>query len=88
MSENINEFGVVDIVATVSIIVGIILIGKEEQTLFKKEIHLEEDKKKHKLGALALFFPIIYTLIDVFSLAEPLLFFVVTSKTPLAARAP
>ena len=64
------EFGAIDIVATVSIIVGIILIGKEEQALFKKEIFLEEDKKTHRLGALALFFPIIYTLIDVFSVAE------------------
>lgn len=64
------EFGIIDVIATLSIIAGVILIGKEEQRLFKNEIHLEEDKKKHKLGALALFFPIIYTLIDVFSLAE------------------
>ena len=36
----------------------------------RQEMHLSEDKKKHRLGALALFFPIIYTLIDVFSIAE------------------
>ena len=64
------EFGVIDFIATVSIIVGVILLGKEEQALFKQELHLEEDKKEHPLGALALFFPIIYTLIDVFSVAE------------------
>ena len=64
------EFGVIDIIAILSIIVGVILIGREEQALFKSEVHLEEDKKKHRLGALALFFPIVYTLIDVFSLAE------------------
>lgn len=64
------EFGVIDFIATISIIVGVILIGREEQALFKKEVHLEENKKQHRLGALALFFPIIYTLIDVFSLAE------------------
>ena len=64
------RFGVVDFIATLSIIIGIILIGRDEQALLKQEVHLEEDKKKHRLGALALFFPIIYTLIDVFSVAE------------------
>jgi hypothetical protein len=64
------EFGVMDFIATASIIIGVILIGRDEQALMKQEAHLEEDKKKHRLGALALFFPIIYTLIDVFSLAE------------------
>lgn len=64
------EFGVVDFIATASIIIGVILIGRDEQALMKEEVHLEEDKKKHPLGALALFFPILYTLIDVFSVAE------------------
>ena len=64
------EFGVIDFIATVSIIVGVILLGKEEQALFKQELHLPEDQQKHPLGALALFFPFIYTLIDVFSVAE------------------
>lgn len=64
------QFGVVDFIATLSIIIGIILIGRDEQALLKQEVHLEDDQKKHRLGALALFFPIIYTLIDVFSVAE------------------
>ena len=64
------EFGVIDFIATASIIIGVILIGRDEQALMKQEAHLEEDKKKHPLGALALFFPILYTLIDVFSVAE------------------
>ena len=64
------EFGVMDFIATASIIIGVILIGRDEQALMKQEAHLEEDKKKHRLGAIALFFPIIYTLIDVFSVAE------------------
>ena len=63
-------FGVLDIIATVSIIIGVILIGREEQALFKQELQLSEDKKQHRFGALALFFPIIYTLADVFSIAE------------------
>ena len=64
------EFGIIDFIATIAIIIGVILLGREEQVLSKQEVHLEEDKKKHRLGALALFFPILYTLIDVFSVAE------------------
>ena len=62
--------GVLDVIATISIIVGVALVGKEEQVLFKKELALPEDKREHRYGALALFFPIIYTLADVFSTAE------------------
>lgn len=64
------DFGVIDFIATVFIIIGVILLGREEQSLLKQEVNLEEDKKKHRFGALALFFPILYTLIDVFSVAE------------------
>ena len=64
------RIGVIDVIATVVIIIGVILIGREEQALMRQEINLSEDKKKHRLGALALFFPIICTLIDAFSIAE------------------
>lgn len=64
------EFGIIDFIATVSIIIGVVLIGRDEQALMREEAQLQEDKKKHRLGALALFFPIVYTLIDVFSVAE------------------
>ena len=64
------EFGVIDFIATALIIIGVILIGRDEQALMRKEAHLEEGKQLHRLGALALFFPILYTLIDVFSVAE------------------
>ena len=59
-----------DVIATVLIIIGVILLGREEQALMKQEMQLSDDKKKHRFGALALFFPILYTLIDVFSIAE------------------
>ena len=62
--------GVVDVIATVLIIVGVILIGREEQALMRKEAHLSGDKKKHRFGALALLFPIIYNLADFFTVAE------------------
>jgi drug/metabolite transporter (DMT)-like permease len=64
------RLGVMDVIATVSIIIGVILVGRQEQALLKQEAHLSEDKKMHRFGALALFFPIIYALIDVFSVAE------------------
>jgi drug/metabolite transporter (DMT)-like permease len=65
-----NMIGVMDVIATMLIIIGIVLIGIEEQALKRKEMHLSKDKKKHRFGALALLFPIIYTLIDVFSTVE------------------
>jgi drug/metabolite transporter (DMT)-like permease len=61
---------VLDFIAAISIIIGVVILGKEEQSLFKAEAHLEDDKKKHPYGALVLFFPLIYALIDVFSVAE------------------
>ena len=64
------SFDFLDVIGTVVIIVGVILLGSQEQALFKKELHLEEKKKKHRFGALALFFPLIYNLMDVFSVAE------------------
>ena len=62
--------GLIDGVASLLIVVGIILLGRQEQELMRREEHLEEDKKKHRLGALALFFPILYNLADGFLIAE------------------
>ena len=64
------KIGVIDVIATVLIIIGIILLGRQEHVLKKQEMNLGDDKKKHRFGALALFFPIIYTLIDAFSIVE------------------
>ena len=64
------KIGVVDIIATVLIIIGVILIGRQEQALMRQEAKLNEYKKKHRFGALALIFPIVYALIDVFSIVE------------------
>lgn len=59
-----------DFVAVVSVLIGIILLGSQEQALMRQESHLSEDKKKHRLGAMALFFPILYNLMDGFLIAE------------------
>ena len=61
---------VIDVIASVFIVIGVISLGRQEQVLMRQESHLSEDKKRHSLGALALFFPILYTLADGFFIAE------------------
>ena len=63
-----DSIGVMDIIATLSIVVGVVLLGIQEQTLSKQEAQLSEDKKRHRLGCLALIFPIIYNLVDAISM--------------------
>ena len=63
-----DSIGVMDIIGTVAITMGVILLGIQEHKLSKQEMNLEEDKKKHRLGALALIFPIIYNLVDAVSM--------------------
>ena len=63
-----NKIGIVNIIATVAIVSGVVLIGIQEQKLSKQEINLNENKKKHRLGALALIFPIVYNLVDAASM--------------------
>ena len=67
-SHVIKSIGVVDIVGTVAITLGVVLIGIQEQKLSGQEINLDEGKKKHRLGALALLFPIAYNLADAVSM--------------------
>ena len=63
-----DSIGIMDIIGTVAITTGVILLGMQEHKLSKQEITLEEDKKKHRLGALALLFPIAYNLVDAVSM--------------------
>ena len=63
-----DSIGIVDIVGTVAITAGVVLLGIQEQKLSKQEMNLGEDKKKHRLGALALLFPIAYNLADAASI--------------------
>lgn len=64
----VKGLGVLDIVATVLILLGIIALGIQEYKLSKQELGLSENKKRHRLGALALLFPIIYNLVDALSM--------------------
>ena len=63
-----NSIGVMDVVGTVAIVIGVVLLGIQEQKLSQQEIGLDESKKRHRLGALALIFPIIYNLVDAVSM--------------------
>ena len=63
-----DSIGAVDIIGTVAITTGVILLGIQEQKLSRQEMNLDEDKKKHRLGALALLFPIVYNLADAVSM--------------------
>ena len=63
-----DSVGIMDLIGTAAITVGVILLGMQEQKLSRLEMHLEETKKKHRLGALALLFPIAYNLVDALSI--------------------
>ena len=63
-----DRIDVVDVIGTVAIVAGVVLLGIQEQKLSKQEISLNENKKKHRLGALALIFPIVYNLVDAASM--------------------
>ena len=63
-----DKIGIVQVVGTVAIVAGVILLGIQEQSLSKQETHLSENKKRHRLGALALIFPIVYNLVDAVSM--------------------
>ena len=63
-----DSVSAMDLIGAAAITVGIILLGIQEHKLSKQEIHLEEKKRKHRLGALALLFPIVYNLVDALSI--------------------
>jgi drug/metabolite transporter (DMT)-like permease len=64
----IDNIGIMDIIGTVAITAGVIFFGMQEHKLSKQEINLDEKKKKHRLGALVLIFPLLYNLVDVVSI--------------------
>ena len=67
-SEVTDSIGLVDIIATLFIFSGIIFLGIQEHTLSKQEADLAEEEKRHRLGALAIIFPIVGTLVDSISM--------------------
>ena len=67
-ASGIKDIGITTIIATVIIVVGVVFLGIQEHTLAREEAALAEDRKKHRLGALALIFPLLYNLVDALSI--------------------
>lgn len=65
----ISGFGIMDIAGTAVIVFGMVLLGLQEQKMKKQEEGISEGKRKHRLGALVLIFPILYNLVDAVSMA-------------------
>ena len=63
-----DKVGIMDIIGTIAIVVGVVFLGIQEQKFSNQEINLDKNKKKHRLGALALIFPIVYNLVDAASM--------------------
>lgn len=61
--------GVLDILAAVIIVVGVVVLGIQEQKLYRQEAQLSQDQRKPRLGAVALMFPLLYNLVDAASMA-------------------
>lgn len=67
-SDIANNMSYLDLAGTVLIVIGIVALGIQEHRLSLKEKGLEQDKKRHRYGALALVFPLIYNLVDAVSM--------------------
>ena len=63
-----DKVSVVDVIGTVTIVVGVVFLGIQEHKLSKNEADLDTNQKKHRLGALALIFTIVYNLVDAVSM--------------------
>lgn len=57
-----EEFSILDLIGTVIIVIGVVLLAVAEQQNAKKET--ADGERKYKLGALALMFPILYCFFD------------------------
>ncbi len=59
-----DEFSALDIIGTVCIVAGVIVLAFVEQRLSRAESKLPESERKYRFGALALLFPLLYCVFD------------------------
>ncbi|MBO7649344.1 MAG: hypothetical protein J6S79_01190 [Lachnospiraceae bacterium] len=59
-----DEFGVLDIVGSALIVLGVIALAVVEKKLTDKEKDIPKEERKYRFGALALLFPILYCVFD------------------------
>lgn len=64
----IKGFGILDVTGTLLVLFGVVALGVLEHGLAKRERGVETSKKRHRLGAIALMFPLIYNLVDAVSM--------------------
>lgn len=67
-AEVTKNIGLMEVIGTILIVVGVIAVGLQEHKLSKTEEGLEKNKRKHRFGALVLIFPLIYNLVDALSM--------------------
>ena len=60
----LEEYSAMDLVGTVLIVAGVILLAVVEQRLARAEAPLPKEKRKYRFGALALLFPLLYCVFD------------------------
>jgi len=65
-----EEFSVLEIVGSVLIVAGVILLAVVEKKLADREKPLPKSERKYRLGALALLFPILYCIFDTIGTAS------------------
>lgn len=62
--EFFDEYWYINVLATVLIVAGVIMLGIVEQRLANGEKHLDKKDRKYRFGALALLFPVLYCIFD------------------------
>lgn len=60
----LGDFTALNLIGTAIIVVGVILLGVAESRLSAEELKSDRSLKKHRMGALALIFPLLYCLFD------------------------
>lgn len=64
ISNFFDAFSILDIIGTILIITGVILLAFVENHLSKEERRIDSEEKKYRYGALAIIFPLLYCVFD------------------------
>ena len=59
-----EEFGILDVIGTCVIVIGVVALAVVESRLSKAESDLPKEERKYRFGALALIFPLLYCVFD------------------------
>ena len=59
-----EEFGILDIIGSVLIVLGVIALAVVERRLSEKENEIPKEERRYRMGALALIFPLLYCIFD------------------------